>query len=114
VVVFFDEFQELASGRFGDPDIVTKQLRAELQRARSVSTLFAGSVEHVMRDLFAPSERALSQFGSQYDLAPITREEWREGLAARFERSHMTAATSAVDRLIDAAEGQPRTTMLLA
>ena len=36
-----------------------------------VSYLFAGSIEHVMRDLFAPSRRAFSGFGSFYALRPI-------------------------------------------
>ena len=56
LVLFFDEFQELASERrpYGDPDLVTKRMRAAFQRSPSVSFLFAGSIEHVMRDLFAP------------------------------------------------------------
>lgn len=44
IVLFLDEFQDIASGRFGDPDTLTKQLRAELQRSPMVSVLFAGSM----------------------------------------------------------------------
>ena len=66
LVLFFDEFQELASERrpYGDPDLVTKRMRAAFQRSPSVSFLFAGSLEHVMRDLFAPGHRAFSGFGA--------------------------------------------------
>ncbi len=65
-VVFFDEFQEVAGERhpYGDPDALTKRMRAIFQRSAQVSYLFAGSLEHVMRDLFAPQHRALSGFGS--------------------------------------------------
>ncbi len=57
LILFFDEFQELAGERrpYGDPDEVTKRMRAIFQRSTSVSFLFAGSVEHVMRELFAPN-----------------------------------------------------------
>jgi len=75
VVVFFDEFQDIAGKRFGDPDTLTRQIRSVLQRSARVSVLFAGSIEHLMRDLFAPTDRALSQFGGFHELAPITPEQ---------------------------------------
>jgi DNA-binding transcriptional ArsR family regulator len=63
VIVFFDEFQEIASPQqpYGDPDRLTKRMRAIFQRSTGVSYLFAGSLEHLMRDLFTPSQRALHQ-----------------------------------------------------
>ena len=81
LVLFLDEFQELAAPRkpYGDPDAVTRQLRGVLQDSPSVTVLFAGSIEHVMRDLFGPSERALSQFGSFYELPPIAQTTGRSG-----------------------------------
>jgi AAA+ ATPase superfamily predicted ATPase len=42
VVVFFDEFQDIASGRFGDASTVTRKIRAVFQRSPDVSILFAG------------------------------------------------------------------------
>ena len=82
-VLFFDEFQELASERrpYGDPDLVTKRMRAAFQRSPSVSFLFAGSLEHVMRDLFAPGHRAFSGFGSFHRLHPIAAEDWSQRIA---------------------------------
>lgn len=114
LVLFLDEFQEIASGYYGDADRVTRQLRAILQRSPHVSVLFAGSIEHVMRDLFAPSDRALSQFGGLHELAPIEREAWIEGLRARLALDRCTIEDSALDRLLDASEGHPRATMLVA
>lgn len=113
-VLFFDEFQELAGGRFGDPDVLAKQLRAVLQRSRHVSTLFAGSLQHVMRDLFGPNERALSQFGSFHDLAEISTQEWLEGLRSRFQRGATHADDPVLLRLVEVGEGHPRSTMLIA
>jgi hypothetical protein len=114
VVVFLDEFQDIAGRRFGDTDTVTRQMRAVLQRSPRVSVLFAGSIEHLMRDLFAPSDRALSQFGGFYELAPITPEQWSIGLRGRLALDTTEIADDALVRLIELGEGHPRVTMLLA
>ncbi|MBX5442094.1 MAG: ATP-binding protein [Solirubrobacteraceae bacterium] len=114
LVLFLDEFQEIAGGRFGDPDAVTKMLRAVLQRAPAVSVVFAGSIEHMMRRLFGPSERALSQFGAFFDLGPIHPDEWRAGLRERLALDGCAIADTALDRLVATGDGHPRATMLLA
>jgi len=116
LVVFFDEFQELASARrpYGDPDAATNRMRAIFQRSTSVSYLFAGSIEHVMRDLFAPSRRAFSGFGSFYSLRPIAEEEWHVGLAERFAADACTAPEAALARIVELGGGHPRATMRIA
>jgi DNA-binding transcriptional ArsR family regulator len=114
LVLFIDEFQEIASGIFGDPDVLTRQLRAVLQRSPSVSVLFAGSMEHLMRDIFSADECALSQFGSFYQLGPITTDEWSQGISERLALDHCTITPTALDRLLAGGESHPRTTMLIA
>jgi hypothetical protein len=116
LILFFDEFQELASARkpYGDPEAVTNRMRAIFQRSGSVSYLFAGSIEHVMRDLFAPSRRAFSGFGSFYSLRPIADEEWRAGLASRFGEDGCTVADAALARIVELGGGHPRATMRIA
>jgi hypothetical protein len=114
VVIFLDEFQDIASGRFGDPDVVTRKVRAVFQRSPDVSILFAGSLEHLMRDLFAPSDRALSQFGSFQELTPISTDEWLTGLRARLDLDATSIEDDALGRLLEFGEGHPRATMLVA
>jgi uncharacterized protein len=116
LVLFFDEFQEVASARrpYGDPEAVTNRIRAVFQRSTAVSYLFAGSIEHVMRDLFAPTRRAFSGFGSFYSLRPITEEEWRRGLSERFAADNCRVAASALERIVDLGGGHPRATMRIA
>jgi hypothetical protein len=116
MIVFFDEFQEVASARrpYGDPDAVTNRMRAIFQRSESVSYLFAGSIEHTMRDLFAPSRRAFSGFGSFYALRPIAAEEWRDGLAERFESDGCEIGRPALQRIVELGDGHPRATMRIA
>jgi len=83
-----------------------------LQCSTRVSVLFAGSIEHLMRDLFAPTDRALSQFGGFHEFAPITPEQWTDGLRRRLALDHTTITDDALARLIDLGEGHPRATML--
>jgi hypothetical protein len=116
VVVFFDEFQEVAGPQrpYGDPDRLTKRMRAIFQRASGVSYLFAGSLEHMMRDLFTPTHRALHQFGGFFDLRPIETEAWLGGLAERFAADDCAVAGGALERIVEYGEGHPRATMLIA
>jgi uncharacterized protein len=115
-VVFLDEFQEVAAtGQpFGDTDRVTKEMRAIFQRSDRVSYLFAGSIEHLMLDLFAPSDRALSQFGSFRHLTPISPDDWQHGLGERFQRADCRISTATLTRLVELGAGHPRSTMLIA
>jgi hypothetical protein len=115
-IVFFDEFQEVAGERhpYGDPDALTKRMRAIFQRSTQVSYLFAGSLEHVMRDLFAPQRRALSDFGSFYRLRPIAEEDWYEGLRKRFASDGAAIDQDALERIVALGGLHPRVTMLIA
>lgn len=116
VVVFFDEFQEIGDPHqpYGDADRLTKRMRAIFQRTTGVSYLFAGSLEHMMRDLFTPSHRALHQFGGFHDLRPIDAEAWRRGLTERFAADDCEVEPDALERIVEYGEGQPRSTMLIA
>jgi uncharacterized protein len=116
LLLLFDEFQEVASARrpYGDPDAVTNRMRAVFQRTTSVSYLFAGSIEHVVRDLFAPARRAFSGFGSFYSLRPIAEDQWRRGLAERFAVDDCTIGAAALTRIVELGGGHPRATMRIA
>jgi hypothetical protein len=114
LVIFLDEFQEVASGFYGNPGVVTRQMRAVFQRSPHVSVLFAGSIEHVIRDLFARSDRALSQFGGLHEVSPIEDDAWRDGLRERLALDRCSIVDSALERLLTASEGHPRATMLIA
>jgi uncharacterized protein len=116
MILFFDEFQELASDRhpYGDPDLVTKRMRAAFQETTSVSYLFAGSIEHVMRDLFSPNQRAFSGFGGFHKLRPIAAEDWISGLAERFAADDCTIKPAALARIVEIGDGHPRATMRVA
>lgn len=116
VVLFLDEFQELGAVRhpYGDPDEIMNLMRSVLQVSPAVTCLFAGSVQHMMRDLLAVEHRALYQFGSWFEIGPIPEATWRKGLVKRAARAEVSFEPVALDRLIELGEHQARTTMLLA
>ena len=116
IVIFLDEFQDIAVSphRFGDPDVLTKQVRSQLQRSPLVSVLFAGSVEHLMRDLFGPERKALSQLGSFHRLTPIGSGEWLAGISSRYEELGVEADQNAIAEIVALGDGHPRSTMLIA
>lgn len=114
LVLFVDELQEIASGDYGDGDRVTRELREVLADSDRVTCLFAGSVEHMMRELFTNRRRALYGFGGFHELAPIPPTEWRDGLAARFAEDEISTDPEALEQLVASGRGHPRCTMLIA
>jgi len=115
VVVFLDELQELAavSAPFGDPGRLQARMRATFQRSGQVSLLFAGSLEHTMRQVFQP-DAPLGGFGGSYALSEIAPGEWEGGLADRFDRAAIDVAPAVLERIVELGDGHPRATMLVA
>lgn len=114
LILFIDELQQLTSGAYGDPEQVTQRLREALHDAPRVTCLFAGSVEHLMRDMFSNEHRALYQFGGFHELSPIIEDEWRQGLRERFEQDNCAVDEEALELIVASGEGHPRSTMLIA
>lgn len=114
LILLIDELQQIAGGAYGDPEQVSQRLRQAIHDSPRVSCLFAGSVEHLMRDLFANQHRALYQFGGFHELSTITGEEWYEGLGERFEQDDCIVDREALERIVSAGERHPRSTMLIA
>jgi len=116
VILFVDELQELVADRqaFGDGTEVTNLLSTELQQAPSVTCLFAGSQEHLMRDLYNDERRAFYHWGTWHELTPIRLDEWARGLNDRFAEGGRPITAPALQMLLGRSEGHVRTTMLLA
>jgi hypothetical protein len=114
LILFIDELQQLTSGAYGDPEQVTQGLREVLHASPRVTCLFAGSVEHLMRDMFSNERRALYQFGGFHELSPISEDEWYQGLGERFSQDECTVDDEAMARIVESANGHPRSTMLVA
>ena len=118
LLLYIDEFQDIV--RIGDADYeggsdaLTRKMRAVFQDCPHVVFLFAGSIEHMMRDLFGRRDAAFFNFGTLRELSPISADEWKAGLRSRFVRGGYTIDDDALDLLVALGEGHPRSTMLLA
>jgi len=115
LVLFVDELQEIVDGGgYGDPDALMRCMRETLHGSDRVTALFAGSLEHMMRELFTGRQRAFYGFGGFMELAPILAGEWREGLERRFAEDGCSVAAGALERVVELGELHPRTIMLIA
>lgn len=115
-VLFIDEMQELAAPRasYGEVDALLGAMREVLHDSPRVTCLFAGSIEHLMREIFTSARRPMAGFGGFHELEPIGEGEWHTGLTRRFERDGCTVSEDALARIFVAGEGHPRSTMLIA
>jgi len=118
LVLLIDEFQDVhrigEAWKLGWAEALKRKMRAVFQYSPDVSFLFAGSLEHMMRHLFGSPDEPFFQLGLFHQLQPITAEEWREGLTAKFAKDQTTISAQALDLVIEKGEGHPRATMLIA
>lgn len=114
LILFVDELQEIAGGGYGDPDGLMRFMREALHRSDLVTALFAGSLEHMMRELFTNRHRPFYGFGGFMELTPIAASEWLEGLERRFAEDERVVARDALERIVELGQLHPRTTMLIA
>jgi hypothetical protein len=116
LILYIDEAQEIGRTHspFGDADRITKRMRSILQGAPHVNTLFAGSQEHLLMELFTPKHRAFHGWASWVTLEPIAADAWERGLTTRFRQAGVSIEATALDRLVAAGEGHARSTMLIA
>ena len=116
LILFIDELQEIADGggAYGDPDGLMRFMRETLHGSELVTALVAGSMEHMMRDLFTNRQRAFYGFGGCMDLTPILPGEWRTGLVERFAEDNCQVEDNALDRMIELGGLHPRAIMLIA
>jgi hypothetical protein len=116
LILFIDELQEIvdSGGSYGDADGLMRFMRETLHGSERVTALFAGSLEHMMRELFTNRQRALYGFGGFLELTPILAGEWRAGLLERFTEDDCTVSAQALDRIIELGGLHPRAIMLIA
>jgi uncharacterized protein len=109
-LVVFDEFQDVLSAK----DRADATIRSEIQHhGDAASYVFAGSQLGMMRRLFADRRRALYGQASPVELEPLPADDVAEDVAARFARTNRDVGP-ALNLLLDAGEGHPQRTMLLA
>jgi hypothetical protein len=109
-LVVFDEFQDVLATQ----DRVDAVLRSEIQHhGDAASYIFAGSHVGMMRELFASRRRAFYGQARPVELPPLAPDDVATYLVARFEATNRDIGV-ALGPLLDAAQGHPQRTILLA
>jgi energy-coupling factor transporter ATP-binding protein EcfA2 len=112
LVVIFDEFQRLRHCP-GDPLAV---IRSALMSsgANHVSLLFTGSVRNALKMMLEDSGQPLFGEAKHMHLPTIDRVDFLEYLEFQFEATGKPADESALEFLLNATRGHPRSTQQLA
>jgi hypothetical protein len=109
-LIVFDEFQDLL--RAGDG--LDAVFRSEIEQQRDVASyIFAGSHPGMMTELFATRRRAFYGQASPVTLGGLDPEDVAAYVTERFARDHRDPG-EALRLLLDAVDGHPQRTMLLA
>jgi hypothetical protein len=110
-LVVIDEFQQIVA-EAGEK--AERQIRAAVQKHRSVGYVFAGSSSRMMTEMVATSNRAFWQLGDQLHLGPIPRPAFIDFLRKGFETAGASIATGALEHLLDVGEDVPYNVQQLA
>jgi len=111
-IVFIDEAQQLDG--LNDREEVAAELLARMREPEApVTFLFAGSEPSLVKTLF--TKGGLLEFDAHdFPLSPIDPQPWREGLRRAFRALDAEITTRAVDLILEATDGHPHRTMLVA
>jgi hypothetical protein len=112
LVVIFDEFQRLRHCA-GDPlSIIRSALMSS--GANHVSLLFTGSIRNALQMMLESSDQPIFGEAAQMQLPAISRVDFLEYLEFQFEATGKPADESALNHLLNATRGHPRSTQQLA
>lgn len=108
-LVIFDEFQDILATK----ERADAVIRSEIQHhGDAAGYVFAGSHVGMMRDLFSDRRRAFYGQAGPVDLPPLQPDDVAEYVSLRFEATGKVG--EALSPLLEASQGHPQRTMLLA
>jgi hypothetical protein len=110
VVILLDEIQMLSTLA---PDCDASVARWAREQECPIVFIFAGSEESAVRELRG-KRKPLASVGVEFELPPISGEDWLHGLKARFKEAGVTVAKADLLAMIEASDCHPRRTMLIA
>jgi len=85
IIVFLDEFQNLAS--FNDYENFEKKMRSVWQRQKNVSYCLFGSKRHMMSEIFNNPSKPFYRFGDIILLQKIETHRWIDFICTSFEET---------------------------
>jgi hypothetical protein len=115
LIVFFDEFQDLAENLpLPESKELLGLLRATIQRHHRTAYIFAGSASPSMSDLFTGHDSPFYQTAVPLSLGPIPRTDMQEFLVRQFRLGNRKLAGETAETIISVAGASPHDVQLFA
>jgi len=110
IVMIFDEFQEIAMLNGLNME---KLMRSRFQHHKKVSYIFAGSKEHLLRQMFEEKSRAFFKFARPLSLGPIQKGEFTPFIKSKFKTTGGEISNEVIDKILSFTQGHPYFTQYL-
>jgi AAA+ ATPase superfamily predicted ATPase len=110
ICIAFDEFQEI---KRIDP-FMLQWMRSSFQRHSEISSLFLGSKQSLMEDIFTSNTSPFYEFASKMNLSVISREELFHFIKKNFRKNKLPIHDQTIHSILDRSECQPHFTQYFA
>ena len=88
-------------------------MRSRFQHHKNVSYLFAGSKEHLLREMFEEKTHAFFKFARPLALGPITKEKFIPFISKKFKLTGGKPSDEIINKIFDYTDGHPYFTQYL-
>jgi AAA+ ATPase superfamily predicted ATPase len=110
IVLILDEFQEI---EMMNGKGIEKLMRSRFQHHKNVTYLFAGSKEHLLRQMFEEESRAFYKFARPLQLGLIPKPEFCSFVTNKFKNTGGKPAQNVIDKILEYTMGHPYFTQYL-
>ena len=105
-VIAIDEFQKIVS--LSDSQRIEELLRTVASKRENSSFVFTGSKRNILLGMFNDSARAFFKLGTEFQLPPISKNEFYLWVKARFLKKKIHIEKAAFEHLYSQADGETR------
>jgi uncharacterized protein len=103
LIIFLDEFQDILNY----PKTIVPMLRAEIQRHKHITYIFAGSIERTMNSLFMNKEAPFYKFTRVMELGGFDPDDFCDDLIPLFLQNHILIEREDIIELLTRVNAHP-------
>jgi uncharacterized protein len=105
-VIAIDEFQKIVS--LNDANKIEELLRTVANKRENSSFIYTGSKRNILLGMFNDSARAFFKLGTEFQLPPISKNEFYLWVTERFAKKKIHIEKAAFEQLYYQADGETR------
>lgn len=105
-VIAIDEFQKIVS--LSDAQKIEELLRTIVNKRENSAFIFTGSKRNILLGMFNDSARAFFKLGTEFELPPISKNEFFVWIKKRFSKKQVSLEKAAFEHLYQLADGETR------